>query len=54
MCVHMQNLLSLGSPISSHRRVVIFLVWVCRVCVVRFFPTRPCREASERVEASYL
>jgi hypothetical protein len=53
MCAHIQKPFELGRPISSHRsRHDIFGGFV--EDVVRFFPTRPCREASERVEASYL
>jgi hypothetical protein len=35
-------------------RVVIFWSGFVEYDVVRFFRTRPCREASERVEAAYL
>src|SRR3982074_182482 len=48
MCVHMQNPLSLGRPISSHRRVVIFLVLFVEYVLCVFF--RPVRVLKHRKE----
>jgi hypothetical protein len=54
MRVHMQRPFEPRRLISSHRSRRGIFGLVLSNMTLFFFPTWPCREASERVEASYL